>query len=187
MNKRTFLWKLRRGLKGLSKQEREERLTFLGEMIDDRMEEGLSEEEAVRSVGPMEEILRESLPENGDQTAEGRRKAWEIVLLILGSPVWLSVLIAAFAVAVSLFAVLWAVIFSLWAVCICVPVCGAASLVYAGVNLIGEYSVTGLFLLGGGFFCLGASGFLYYACKYASKCAVLISRKTLSGVGKCFG
>lgn len=47
MNKQEFLVKLRKGLSGLPKEDIEERLTFYSEMIDDRMEEGLSEEEAV--------------------------------------------------------------------------------------------------------------------------------------------
>ena len=35
----------------------EERLTFYSEMIDDRMEEGISEEEAVCEIGSVDEIV----------------------------------------------------------------------------------------------------------------------------------
>ena len=45
MRKQEFLAQLRKALSGLPQDEIEERLTFYGEMIDDRMEEGLSEEE----------------------------------------------------------------------------------------------------------------------------------------------
>ena len=47
MNKQEFLSQLRKGLAGLPQNDIEERLAFYGEMIDDRIEEGLSEEEAV--------------------------------------------------------------------------------------------------------------------------------------------
>ena len=47
MNKVEFLEQLRRGLNGLPQEEIEERVTFYSEMIDDRIEEGFSEEEAV--------------------------------------------------------------------------------------------------------------------------------------------
>ena len=52
MNKQAFLERLRKALSGLPPKEQEERITFYSEMIDDRMEEGLSEEEeAVASIG----------------------------------------------------------------------------------------------------------------------------------------
>ena len=46
MSKQEFLEQLRRGLPGLPREDIEERLKFYSEMLEDRMEEGLSEEEA---------------------------------------------------------------------------------------------------------------------------------------------
>ena len=46
MSKQEFLEQLRRGRSGLPREDIEERLTFYSEMLEDRMEEGLSEEEA---------------------------------------------------------------------------------------------------------------------------------------------
>ena len=46
----------------------------------------------------------------------GDPRRWLIVLLALGSPIWLSLLIAAAAVVLSLYIVLWSLILSLWAV-----------------------------------------------------------------------
>ena len=43
-------------------------------------------------------------------------QAWEIVLLALGSPVWLSLGLAALAVVLSLYVVVWSLDVSLWAV-----------------------------------------------------------------------
>ena len=51
-----------------------------------------------------------------EKTPKRRLGVWEIVLLVLGSPIWLSLLIAAFAVILSLYISLWAVIISFWAV-----------------------------------------------------------------------
>ena len=56
MTKQEFLDRLRRSLAGLPLEDAEERLAFYDEMIDDRMEEGLAEEEAVSSFGTPEEI-----------------------------------------------------------------------------------------------------------------------------------
>ena len=49
MNKQEFLVQLRNALSGLPKDDIEERIEFYSEMIEDRIEEGLSEEEAIAS------------------------------------------------------------------------------------------------------------------------------------------
>ncbi len=48
MNKEEFLKTLERLLKGLPKQENQKMLDYYAEMIEDRMEEGMSEENAVQ-------------------------------------------------------------------------------------------------------------------------------------------
>jgi len=56
MTKLNFLIALNEKLSGLPREEAEERLRFYSEMIEDRMEEGLTEEEAVAAVGYIVEI-----------------------------------------------------------------------------------------------------------------------------------
>lgn len=122
MTKYSFLEKLQGKLQDLPKREVEERINFYSEMIDDRMEEGLSEEEAVTAVGTVEEIAFQISEElrlgNPPKMKKAKRKlrAWEIVLLVLGSPLWVALLLAVFAVVISLYAVLWSVNLCLWAV-----------------------------------------------------------------------
>ena len=60
MSKQDFLTELRKGLSGLSRDEIEERLTFYSEMILYRMEEGLSEEDAISEIGSVDEIVSRS-------------------------------------------------------------------------------------------------------------------------------
>ena len=59
MSKQEFLAALRNGLAGLPQEDIEERIGFYSEMIDDRMEEGLSEEEAVAQIGPVEDVIEQ--------------------------------------------------------------------------------------------------------------------------------
>ena len=47
MNKQEFLSALQNALAGLPKKDRQKTLAFYSEMIDDRMEDGMTEEEAV--------------------------------------------------------------------------------------------------------------------------------------------
>ena len=63
MSKTDFLIKLREMLLGLPQEEISDRLMFYGEMIDDRIEEGLAEEEAVAEVGSVDEIAAQILEE----------------------------------------------------------------------------------------------------------------------------
>ena len=65
MTKQEFLAELREKLKGLPEQDLEERLSFYSESIEDRMEDGLSEEEAVAGVGTVEEIVAQALTFGG--------------------------------------------------------------------------------------------------------------------------
>ena len=51
-----FLAALRARLSGLPEKEVEDRLGFYAEMIDDRVEEGLTEEEAVLQIGSVEDV-----------------------------------------------------------------------------------------------------------------------------------
>ena len=123
MNKQEFLSQLRSGLSGLPQTDIEGHIGFYGEMIDDRIEEGVPEEEAVRQIGTVEEVIEEIIAETPltklvKEKVKPKRalKAWEIVLIILGSPIWLPLLIGAAAVILSLYIVLWALIVSMWAV-----------------------------------------------------------------------
>ena len=63
MDKAAFLSQLEKGLAGLPREDLEERLSFYREMIEDRMEDGLSEAEAVEAVGPVEAVISQIIAE----------------------------------------------------------------------------------------------------------------------------
>ena len=63
MNKNQFLEELSRRLEGCSDAERKIALDFYAEMISDRMEEGMTEEEAVAALGSIDQIIRDAAPE----------------------------------------------------------------------------------------------------------------------------
>ena len=132
MTKLQFLLSLREKLKNLPNNEIEERLNFYSEMIEDRVEEGLSEEEAVLQIGSTDniaaQIIGESSTKNKKDKDKRSLKVWELILIIIGSPVWLSLLIAAFAVVLALYIVIWALIISLWAVFVSLVACAFAGI-----------------------------------------------------------
>ena len=192
MNKQEFLSALQKALKGLPKAEVEERLNFYGEMIDDRMEEGLSEEAAVAEIGSAEEIAQQILSEIPlgklvkEKIKGKKRDTWKTVLIIAGSPVWLSLLIAAFAVVLSLFVSLWAVVICLWSVPVSLMGC-AVGLAFGGIVLIATGNLwEGLAALSAAMVCAGLGMFLWYGCVKMTKGAAVLTTKSVLGLKKCF-
>ena len=186
MNKQEFLDQLRARLNGLPKEEIEERICFYGEMIDDRMEEGLTEEEAVKAIGPVEGIVSQIVGDipltkciKEKITPKRKLGTAEILLLVLGSPIWISLLIAFVSVIFSVYISLWAVVISLWAVYGSLVVCAISGIIAGTGYVVDGYGLTGFTLIGGGITCLGISIFLVYGCKAATKGVVLILKSFL--------
>jgi len=179
MNKQEFLLKLGERLSGLSPEEKEERLTFYREMIDDRMEDGLSEEEAVSAIGSVDAIAGQ-IPDDTPPTKATpkiRLKAWEIILLILGSPIWFSLLVAGLAVFFSLYVSAWSVIIALWAVFASFVACAFSLPVLGIVFIFGIHKITGIAIIGASLIFAGLSIFLLWGCKGATKGIVLLTKK----------
>lgn len=205
MTKNEFLGTLRARLSGLSESDIEEHISFYSEIIEDRIEDGASEEDAVCGIGSVEDIAAQiiadvPLTKIAKERIKPKRRlrAWEIVLLAVGSPIWLSLGIAAFAVILSLYVVIWALIISLWAVFASLVACalglsvaGIAMIggpyVFAGVIMAAESNVfSGIALIGVGFVCAGLGIFLFFGCNAATKGAILLTKKIALGVKKAF-
>ena len=193
MNKQDFLDKLCKGLSGLPQDDIEERLTFYSEMIDDHMEEGLSEEEAVSAVGSVDKIVTQAVSEipfakiAKERILPKRRlSVGEIVLLALGSPIWLSLGIAAVAVILSFYVSMWAVIISLWAVFVSFGACFIGGVIACVVFTTVGNIASGFAILAAGIACAGLSIFMFYGCKAATMGAFLLTKKMTICIKNCF-
>lgn len=189
MDKETFLASLREGLSGLPRSDAAECLAFYGELIDDRMEDGLSEAEAVAGIGPVEEIVAQTVAEipisrlvKEKVAAKRKRKAWEIVPLALGAPV----LMAAAAVALSVYAALWAVAVSLWAADFSLLGAALAAVVLGPVQFAQSRASSGLALLGAGLALAGLAILLFFGCKAAARGMLVLTQKTARWVKTLF-
>ena len=58
MKKEAFLQALERRLEGMSADEKARALEFCAESIDDRVEDGMAEEDAVAALGNVEDVAR---------------------------------------------------------------------------------------------------------------------------------
>ena len=195
MTKTEFLRQLYKRLASLPKDELEEQLAFYGEMIDDRIEEGMSESVAVRDVGSVEKIADEIIAKTPlvkvvtsriTVNEKNRRSTWKTLLIALGSPIWLSLLISLFAVTVSLNAALFAVVVSLFAIELAIAVSAIVAIPASFVIMFLRNFSFGLATLGAalvllGIACVGAIG-----CKYLWLGYVRLTRAGFVGIKKLF-
>ena len=184
MTKNEFMNVLRsrEELFGLPEEDIARSLAFYEELIDDRIEEGMSEEEAVAGIGSPKEIAAQILSEvpisrlvKQKMKPSHRLRWWEIVLLAVGSPLWLTLLIVAVSVFAVLYAVLWSLVAVVWGV-------GASFVgVFLGsiaalVLLCVHGSVgAGLLMLGIGLIFAGLAVFLWFGAMGATKGAAWLS------------
>ena len=184
MTKMQFLMSLHTQLSGLPKEDVEQRLNFYSEIIEDSMEEGLSEAEAVAALGPIEQIVAQMIEETPlvkiakEKIRPKRRlKVWEIVLLALGSPLWVSLLVAVGAVILAVYVSAWSVIGSLWSAFGSL-VAGAFAGLVAGIALacIGHIP-TGMMMLAAGLVCAGFAILMFHGCKAATKGILILTKK----------
>lgn len=193
MNKQEFLVELKKSLKGLRKKEIAERVAFYSEMIDDRIEEGLTEEEAVAKISNIseisstEEVKKEKKSNNGLKTA----------LIIVGSPIWLALIIALFsvvlalvivavAVTISLVAIVFSLFVALWAVVVALFACGIAGILSLVLYVIFANPAVGVMYCGAGAVCVGLAILAVFPMKKFSQLSIILTKKSLAFMGDLF-
>ncbi len=153
VNKLEFINALGERLSLLPREEVSGILDYYVESIDDRVEDGMDEEAAIASLGPLDDLAAKILAEQEalapPAAPEPPKFDWEvtpeetpppppepepkkrrmspgiIVLLVLGSPVWLTLLLGLGCAAFGLWIAAWAVVGSLFI--------AAAAMAFAGV------------------------------------------------------
>lgn len=193
MTKQEFLTELKNGLSGLPEQELSERLSFYGEMIDDRMEEGISEADAVAAIGPIDAVVNEVLAEipltklvREKIKPKRRMRAWEIVLLVLGFPLWFPLSIVAFVLVPVFYLVLWVLVLCAWAVELAFALCAIGGTVAGVVYLASGYGWNGVMLIGAGLVLAGLSVFLFFGCKAVTVGTARLAKRIVRGIKRLF-
>ncbi len=167
MTRQQFLDGLKQELHGLPRQEIEQTLHYYSEIISDRMEEGMTEEQAVAKMEPMHVIARRVLADFKGPVAPRRKlSGFLIALLILGFPLWFPLLATGVALMVVALTLVWVLVLTLWAVCLALFSGGMAAIItlftggfHSGLPWIGQ--------VGLGMAAMGLSIFLFYGAKGA--------------------
>ena len=106
MNRHEYIADIKEKLKGLSEEDINKAIEYYEEAIDDRLEDGLTEDQAINSIGTPDEIAEKILMDCpltklvAAKTKPKRKlKGWEIALLIVFSPVWITLALLALIMA----------------------------------------------------------------------------------------
>lgn len=189
MTKQEFTQQLSNSLAGLNGEDIRKSIDYYSEMIEDRMEDGMTEEDAVAAVGSIEDIRSQILSEvpmarivKEKITPKRDFRAGEIVLLVLGAPIWLPLVLTVIILALTLFLVFWVIIMSLYVVDLSLFVSGFASIVNAFIAGPGFMAV--MFFIGAGLFLLGLSVLLFFGFNQVSKGMLFLSRSLGLGIKK---
>ena len=197
MSKDAFIGELRHRMAGLPKEAVDRTVEYYSELIADSMEDGLSEEEAVSRLGSLDEIVANVVKDTPlsqivetrireKKAKRGGIRAWEVILLVLGAPLWLPLLWAVLAVGLALYVTLWAVVIALWAVVAAVILSGVVAVVAGLVELCRLHLPQGLVLLGGGLVCMGLCALLFLLMKLITVGTVKLCKLIWTGIKSLF-
>ena len=191
MNKAEFTQQLTNSLAGLSQYDTSRSVDYYTEMIDDRVEDGMTEEDAVAALGSIDEIRSKILEEvpitkivKEKMTPKRSFGAGEIVLLVLGAPLWLPLLLAGIIVILAIYISFWSIIFSLYVADLSVFISGLAGLIVAVIKP-GE-PLGALFYAGCGIALIGVAILLFFGFNQVTKGLLFISKMIILGIKKMF-
>lgn len=184
MNKLDFNNILSKRLKRIPKEDRDKTIEYYNEIIDDRIEDGISEEDAIKQLGSIDDIVANII--NGiplhkivkERVKSSRRiTPLEITLIIIGFPLWFTLLISLFAVILSLYVSILAVVISLFAVTLSLfasSILVLLSSVY--YFIVGNFAI-GIFGIGATLLLIGLGIFFCYLSKYGAKACWFLLKK----------
>ena len=165
MDKLQLIKTLQVGLKKMPAYEIDRTISYYLEAVDDRMEDGMTEHDAVASLGDIDQIISETLidmpittliKERIDSSREraSSEKLWK-VLAVCSFPITVPLLFALVVTIAALGFALFAVIVSLLLVVFALALCGAVGLIGGFYCMLGSNILTGIALIGAGVAALG--------------------------------
>lgn len=172
MTKSEYLKKLKRALRPIERAEREKSLAYFSEVIDDRIEEGITEEAAVAELESVSAAAERIISEAKAQgQIKQKRSIWEIVLIVLGFPLWFPFLLTLAIIVLTVYGLVWIIIGALFLISAALVV-GGVSGIFALMAFFTENINTAFAGFGAGLICAGIGialfiPALYFARSYA--------------------
>ena len=190
MTKKEFIKELRERLSGLPKDDLESRLSFYEESINDRMDDGKSEEEAIKELGTIDEIVNQVASETSlvtlvKEKAKPKRKlsGAEIALIAIGFPLWFPLVLTFLILCLVFCLVFWIIGLIPLITCVSSLVVGVAEF-FSYFAIIGEANSLGV--LGMALAGIGLALMLIPAVIYSVKGTIKLIKLIMTGIKKLF-
>ena len=190
MTKKEFINELRERLSGLPKDDLESRLSFYEESINDRMDDGKSEEEAIKELGTIDEIINQVASETSlvtlvKEKAKPKRKlsGAEIALIAIGFPLWFPLVLTFLILCLVFCLVFWIIGLIPLITCVSSLVVGLAEF-FSYFAVIGEANSLGV--LGMAIAGIGLAIMLIPAVIYSVKGTIKLVKLIMTGIKKLF-
>ena len=153
----------------------------------------MPEEEAVAGIGNVDGIVEQIMSEIPlsklvREKVKSKRslKAWEIILLVLGSPVWLPILISVLAIFLSVYVIIWAVAVCIYAACFSMAAGAVGGIAGLFISLFKGAPAVALFSLGAAAVCAGLSILLLYVSVWVTKLILKMTKRIVLGIKTSF-
>ena len=193
MNKQEYLESISSRISAMPADDVNRFMDYYSEMIDDRVEDGLSEEEAVADmVSPdaaVEQILEEMpLTKLVKEKIKPKHelKAWEVVLIVLGSPVWIPLLMTAAVLLLTLWIVAFALLISFYAVVLSFVAAGIGGLICIIPLFIANSPYTAVLMLGAALIGIGIAILFVVSVKPVTVGIFRVCKASVNGIKRMF-
>lgn len=193
MNKQEYLEAIRSRISAMPADDVNRFMDYYSEMIDDRVEDGLSEEEAVADMGspdaaveqiledmPLTKLVKEKIKPKHEL------KAWEVVLIVLGSPMWIPLLITALVLLLTLWIVAFALLISFYAVVLSFVAAGIGGLICAIPLFIANSPYTAVLMLGAALIGIGIAILFVVSVKPVTVGIFKVCKASVNGIKRMF-
>ena len=192
MLREEFIIKLKNKLSGIPNDDLEKTIEYYNEIINDKIEEGVSEEEAVNSLGMLDDIVNNILKEIPIKKIvieklqpKRKLKTWEIVLLSVTGIIWIPMLIVVFALILTLYISLWSGVITSGALTISTGLTSLTT-IFGVIDIFAGNISSGLVLIGIGLFSLGIAILFGILTIEFSKVMINICKKIVLKVKELF-
>ena len=179
MTKTEFLDSLKSLISEYPDEETVKSLEYYEEMIDDRMEDGMSEAEAIASLGKPENIAEQikcelplmTLVKQKAKETKGDKQTpwWSIVLIIVCAPVWIPISISIISVICSFLLGIWSLVFAMWLIDIAMVVVAVVGIAGFILMIIKGSILSAIIYFGLALAVAGIAIFLFIACVLVTK------------------
>lgn len=193
MTKQEYLSAIRGKIRKMPADDIDKFMDYYSEMIDDRMEDGLSEEDAVADMDAPDDVVDQILADmpltklvKEKIKPSHRLKAWEIILLILGSPICAPLLLTAIVLIITMAVVILALLLSFYAIVLSMAVAGIGGLLGVIPFFITQNVPAALFMLGAAFAGIGLAILFIVAVKPVTIGIFKLYKASINGIKRMF-